>query len=1021
MTKGKHTISIMDIFKRTFLAFVFVTGIFFLLAEKLLPSDIPDNDYVCTKYQGEWVQVKEDGTRVPISAPGRCEGERGDVIKVETKITFTPERNRCLCFRSSKQEMWIYVDGELRQSYTTEADRMFGKTGPVVYVFMDLLPGDAGKTITVVTQSDSSYSGMMYTVYYGNRMGVWHHFVGQYGLELIVAFFTLFLGAISVLISIVLRIAYREKVDLVYLGWGVVLSGTWLVTNSVFRQLFFPNMSVVNAITFCMIMLIPIPFLIYLDGMQRERYHIPYMIMIAADLLMFVVCTTLHMTGIKDFADTIHYIAVTSLFSILMMAATMIIDICRHRVHEYLLSAIGVLGAAIAACVQIIIYFRRTVQFSGVILAFGLIFLLLISVIGTVRDILNIEGSKQQAILANEAKARFLANMSHEIRTPINAVLGMDAMILREKDQTKIKEYAVDIQNAGQTLLALINDILDMSKIESGKLEILPVEYDLSSMLHDVVNMISMKMHDKDLKFEVFVNQQLPAQLLGDEIRIRQVLINILNNAVKYTERGSVTFTVGGEVQGDKALLRFSVKDTGIGIKKEELTKLFAEFERIEETRNRNIEGTGLGMNITATLLEMMGTSLQVDSVYGKGSEFSFELEQPIVNADPIGNLEERIRQMTKEYTYDALFTAPNAQLLMVDDNAINRKVFFGLLKETKVQIDEAESGIECIEKVKQKHYDLIFLDHMMPDMDGIETMHRIRELPGNPCKDTPIIALTANAIAGAMEMYISEGFDEFLSKPIVPDKLEAMIQRLLPQELVTYETDAGKPDMTAQDIQKAAETVAEELPDVEGIDWDYALLHLHDRNLLLGTVRDFYRMLDSEADYVQSCYDKLFINKDETAEEETMNLYRVKVHAMKGSAAMIGAMQLFGLAKTLEYAARDGRRSVMESLTPVFLEDWRSYKERLKVCMPEQGAKTVVEDYGEILEYLEKLKPAMEELDIDIADETMEALMLYRYPDEIEAGMEKLGAAVTELDSEKAEHLIDDLIKRIKVMSGIE
>lgn len=1024
MDMGKCKRSAMDYVKCIFLSLVLLVGLFFLIGEKVLPVDIPDNDYQCEEYRGDWVRVNEDGSRVPVLVPGKCEALRGETVTVETTLDFTPVAGSCLCFRSSKQEMWIYVDGELRESYSTKESRLFGRTGAVVFVFLDLLPEDEGKTLTLVTESDSPYSGLQYTVYYGNRMGVWHQFARQYGLELVVAFFTLLLGALSIIGSIFLHIAYRRRINLEYLGWGVVLAGIWLVTNSVFRQLLFPNMAVVNAITFCMIMLMPIPFLIYMDGIQKERYRIPYMVMISVDFMMFVVCTVLHFTGVVDFADTIRYIAVTSMLSILLMGVTMVMDTCKRKVKEYRIAALGVLGAALAACVQIVVFFLSAVQFSGVILALGLIFLLLISVIGTIQEIIHIEKEKQQAILSSEAKAKFLANMSHEIRTPINAVLGMDAMILRENQDPKIKEYAVDIRNAGQTLLGLINDILDMSKIESGKMKIVPAEYDFSSMLHDIANMISMKANDKNLEFNVLVNQQLPSRMYGDEIRIRQVLINILNNAVKYTEQGSVTFKVDGKVEEDDAILLFSVKDTGIGIKEEDLSKLFVEFERLDEDRNRNIEGTGLGMNITAQLLEMMGSHIQVNSVYGQGSEFFFELRQKIMNPEPIGNLEERIRQQTQEYIYNASFTAPDAHLLVVDDNAVNLKVFCGLLKDTKVQIDQVESGMECLERVRKNHYDIIFLDHMMPEMDGIETLHAMKEMQDYPCKATPVVALTANAVAGAKEMYLSEGFDEFLAKPIIPDKLENLIRRMLPRELLVF--DMGEPvQMPSVEHEEAQQAVSVdandtedvELPEVEGIEWDYGEMHLHDKSLLLDTARDFYRMLDTEADYLEDCYHQIFSGTEEAeSREQVLNLYRIKVHAMKGSSALIGAMQLFGLAKTLEYAARDEKISVIEHLTPVFLQEWRSYKEKLEVCMPPEDERIAVEDFSVILEYLDILKPAMEEQDIDEADRIMEALMQYEYGDEIEKVMEQLQTAVTDIDSDRAIELIDKLETMIKI-----
>ena len=380
----------------------------------------------------------------------------------------------------------------------------------------------------------------------------------------------------------------------------------------------------------------------------------------------------------------------------------------------------------------------------------------------------------------------------------------------------KIKEYAADVQSATKSLLSIINDILDFSKIESGKMELVPVEYDFSSMIHDAVNMIMMKAENKGLKTVVSVEKTIPSRLFGDEGRIRQILINLLNNAVKYTKEGSVSLNVTGDIQDNEVCLTFVVEDTGIGIKEEDISKLFARFERIEEEKNKNIEGTGLGISITMQLLKLMDSELKVESEYGKGSRFSFVLKQWIVNNEPIGNLEERIKQHASDYKYRVSFTAPNAHVLVVDDNTINRMVFINLLKQTKIQIDEAKSGMECLEKVQEKRYDLIFLDHMMPEMDGVETLHHMKAMDTYPCKDTPVIALTANAISGAHEMYLKEGFTEYLSKPIQPEKLEKMIVSMLPQELVEeYET-----------VDCAGNDESISLPDVDGIDWDIALQH---------------------------------------------------------------------------------------------------------------------------------------------------------------------------------------------------
>lgn len=396
----------------------------------------------------------------------------------------------------------------------------------------------------------------------------------------------------------------------------------------------------------------------------------------------------------------------------------------------------------------------------------------------------ELEEQTQIARDANQAKSDFLARMSHEIRTPINAILGMNELILRESTEEAIRNYAVDGRNSANALLGVVNDILDTTRIESGKMELTPGPYELDSLLNDLISIIYAKAESKGLGLEVEVDSALPNGLVGDEIRIRQILINLLNNSVKYTHEGKVSLYVTGNRDGDMLLMHFEVRDTGIGIKEEDLPKLFAAFERIEESRNRNIEGTGLGMNIVIQLLKLMGTKLDVASTYGEGSVFSFDLRQEICDDKPIGNLEERSRKLHQVEAYRPEFIAPQARILVADDNEINRKVFCGLLKGTEVRIDEVDSGFACIERVKQHSYDAIFMDHMMPDLDGVETFRRMCGME-HKCKETPVIILTANAVTGAREQYLKEGFADYLTKPISGQELEEALWEYLPEDKV--------------------------------------------------------------------------------------------------------------------------------------------------------------------------------------------------------------------------------------------
>ena len=401
----------------------------------------------------------------------------------------------------------------------------------------------------------------------------------------------------------------------------------------------------------------------------------------------------------------------------------------------------------------------------------------------------ELEQERKRADAANEAKSRVLAQISHEIRTPINAVLGMDEMILRESDSAEIRRYAEDINSAGKTLLNLINEILDFSKIESGNMEIVEKEYNLLKLVRDVRNVLVPKAEGKGLNFSVELEEGLPYELYGDDIRVKQIITNLINNAIKYTEKGDVwLYLKAGERTADKMQLIIQVKDTGIGIKEEDKQRLFQAFNRVNEAKNHNIEGTGLGLSIVRQLAELMNGSTRVESEFGKGSMFEAIVEQKVVSEKTVhgndalakweaGQAEKRV---VKEH-----FTAEKARILVVDDTAINLTVVKALLKRIKVQVDTASSGRECIEKATRTAYHIIFMDHMMPEMDGIETLEKLRSETINASENATIIVLTANAIVGSKDMFLKKGFDDYMSKPIDGEVLESMVEKYLPDEII--------------------------------------------------------------------------------------------------------------------------------------------------------------------------------------------------------------------------------------------
>ena len=524
-------------------------------------------------------------------------------------------------------------------------------------------------------------------------------------------------------------------------------------------------------------------------------------------------------------------------------------------------------------------------------------------------EILKLEKSTADA--SNKAKGEFLAQMSHEIRTPINAVLGMNEMILRESHDERILDYSRNIRTAGKTLLSLINSILDFSKIEDGKMEIIPAKYDTVSMINNLINSVSERARAKGLTFTVNADPQLPCMLIGDDVRLTQVIVNLLTNAVKYTDQGTVTLDIGfREETVEDLLLTVSVKDTGIGIREEDMDKMFMSFSRLDELRNRHIEGTGLGMAIVTRLLELMDSELHVESVYGEGSTFSFSVRQKIADDAPIGTILER-RTAQSERSEKIYPHFPAAKVLVTDDNEMNLKVAKNLLKLFGIKPDLAASGAETIEMMRSKRYSIVFLDHMMPKMDGIETLHKLKEEKLIPA-DTSVIALTANAVIGAREKYLEAGFSDYLSKPISLEELEEKLTAHLPASAAEPEsTPADEEIMEFYPEDEVMEFAPEDPSHDEPEDTTEVLHALRDAGFsvdagLMYCAGDPAFYIEMLTDYAV-CSAKRMQELQAALDAEDWKQYQTLVHALKSISKTVGADDVFALARSMEEAAKNG------------------------------------------------------------------------------------------------------------------
>lgn len=658
---------------------------------------------------------------------------------------------------------------------------------------------------------------------------------------------------------------------------------------------------------------------------------------------------------------------------------------------------------------------------------------LLIILIGSLMLLVVIAWNKQlqvrlkqkaeEAETAANSKSAFLANISHEIRTPLNAILGMNELVLRESRQPHIKEYAMYIKNSGKSLLTIISDILDLSKIESGKVYLVNENYSLSSLVEDVERSIQKRIMEKGLELKIYVEPELHENLKGDEVRIKQIIMNLLTNAVKYTEKGEVRLYITGTVVENKQDLTIEVSDTGIGMRSEDMGKLFTNFERLDLKRNRSVEGTGLGLPITKNLLVAMGGDITVSSVYGEGSTFTATVGQEIVNEEQIGDYRKKYKEkLHHEVCYHESFHAEDARILVVDDNEVNLKIVVGLAKNTKLQIDTALSAAEGLKLIRQHSYQLLLIDHMMPEMDGIEMLQHVKTMDGGIYKDIPAVAITANALSGAKQTYLDAGFCGYLSKPIDPERFEQIIKDNLPQEYVT-ECEDGNGDTATegQETDGTSDPKQAEEWSIPGIDIAKALSYI-------GGSRELYiSLLQTYLDGSEERIRKL----EECKNKEDIFNYDITIHGLKGISTSIGADSMAVAAAGLEEACKDPQTAMtyIQMNHDQAVSRYRELLEQIKKWLANietdgKIEKEAVTNITEMLTIISDLKTAVFEYKEKAACTCLERLYKTEIPelaDEMGAKyygiLDKLYQYVSDYDMDKAYELAEKLetdIRRI-------
>ena len=747
---------------------VYVYGQFFIKNPSLYASESEPYDAV-------WSYTDPNGVTKQFKRGESINVKDVDDVVVTTTLPEEISEGNCLFILSGK-DLDAYIDGQLRNSYKL-SHSVFGRNVKGAWVPITLRKTDAGKELTIVRPNywlDEFYPS---ETFIGNRLGFAMRLIHNNFLILFLGFAIITTGTIIALICLLYRIRDKREFPLWYLSLGVLGSAIWLILDNFTYPLFFRNYFVDGIAAYLVIMLVPFPFLAYINSLLEYRYRPIYYVFCILIILDFSTLTLLHLADIADFSDTMLFSNIIAVLVALHCIGVLIYDtfVKGHRENTFIVIGFGIF---VLECIAEVIHLNLPLHTNdGAFIAGGLLILLIFAVAQEVRRISVMRAETIEAQKANRAKTTFLANMSHEIRTPINAILGMDELILREDTDDKVHEYARNIKSAGTALLEIISDVLDFSKIEQGRLEIINEQYDTTELLNNIITMIGVKADEKGLAFEKDISPDIPSKLLGDEKRIREVMINLLGNAVKYTPKGSVSFTVrSGKTDNEHVILDILVKDTGIGIRESDKSRLFKRFERLDHSKTASIEGTGLGLAIASSLVKLMDGSIECNSVYGSGTEFTVRIPQVVIDPAPIGDLSSSSPAKAAVTSDKELADLSGVKVLVVDDSKMNLKVASGLLGILKAAVTTCRSGIEMLDLITETSYDIILLDHMMPEMDGIETLKKAHDLPGSMNTDTPYIALTANAIAGAREMYLKNGFSDYLSKPMKIEELSKVI-----------------------------------------------------------------------------------------------------------------------------------------------------------------------------------------------------------------------------------------------------
>lgn len=864
----------------------------------------------------EWTVTNPDGSITKTDNSYRYEGKDPGSFTAVTVLPDTLPDSPELCVIIGG-DTEVYVNGELRKDFFSDRDiPIAGGCVKRFYFVVPLESSDAGAEVRLIRYDTTRRGQVFQEAFVIDSSDLFNYLMQRYGLSLMLAEILMIFSFVIVLISFVMMLMYKRRIEMMYGAMGILIVSGWIITNSYLYPFVYGHYHIDGILNYFLCLLMPFNFLFYMDALQHGRYRKILASVLAVSTLNLFLWPGLHFTGVMAFPDSLIFINIFLGIQVLAVLILLVLEGIRGRVKEYRYTAIGFAGFLVCGFSEIILLNAANTLHDEVPMLIGLAILLVLAVIQQINDLRRISDEKQKAVALSEAKTKFLASMSHEIRTPINAILGMNEMILRENHDPQIEDYASSVKSSGKMLLMLVNDVLDFSKIEAGKMEITESKYRLSAVLRDVMPMLKERAEEKQIDLKTVLINEIPDGQISDEFRVRQILINLINNAIKYTDSGSVTLMIGGKYDTDDSfLIKFIIKDTGRGISEEGQKHLFEAFTRADLRKNNNIEGTGLGLAIVRNIIDSMKGKISVSSKLGEGSEFTVIL--PVRVHDKEAMKENFMDHAEKEHIKEAGcdFRAPLANVLAVDDNASNLKIVGLFLKRAGITPDTCDSGTKALEMCRKKKYDLILLDHMMPEPDGIETLRLIRNTEDSLNKDTVAIVLTANAIAGSRQMYMDAGFADYLTKPIEAHILEQSVRKFLPADKV-LETSAN-----VIHIIDDRSPLERRLSQIEGLDYEAALHYTGNSEEIL---EEMVRRVAGE------CQDNA-IALEEACAKEDLYAYRRTAHTIKGNMAMIGLTELSERAKNHEYAGRDGDIEFIKKDMEGFLRQYRAVCVRLK------------------------------------------------------------------------------------------